>query len=119
MCDDSYEQDPELFSFDYKNDLHLMARERERVFSMSKFSTMANEEDEDSNTQMTRAEVFNRIYAANDIPSARGMGTIEDDSVDEEYVEPERTSYPTNQGIVNFGQVPRPNRFANDMQFDD
>ena len=62
---------------------------------MSKFSTMANEEDED-NTQMTRAEVFNRIYAANDIPSARGMGTLEDDSGEEEYVEPERTSYPTN-----------------------
>lgn len=33
----NYEQDPELFNFDYKDDLLIMARERERVFSLSKF----------------------------------------------------------------------------------
>ncbi len=85
-------------------DLNQMARERERVFSLSKFSTMANEEDieENETKQFSRKEIFNRIYAANDIPSARskgdaggyGIGTVSSD--DEEYRDQERTSYPTN-----------------------
>lgn len=33
----NYEQDPELFNFDYKQDLTDMARLRERVFSLNKF----------------------------------------------------------------------------------
>lgn len=39
----NYEQDSELFNFDYKEDLTHMARERERVFSLSKFSTQASD----------------------------------------------------------------------------
>ena len=34
----SYEQDTELFNFDYKDDLLMMARERERVFALQRFS---------------------------------------------------------------------------------
>ena len=79
-----------------------MARERERVFSLSKFSTMANETDvEEGPTQggLTKQEIFNRIYAANDIPRGREdyvTGAHNQDSDGDEYVEPERTSYPTN-----------------------
>lgn len=55
MC--SYECDPELFNFDYKEDLMLMARDRERVFSLSRFTTMADEDEEkDANA------AYSRIY---------------------------------------------------------
>ena len=45
----SYEQDTELFNFDYKDDLLMMARERERIFALQKFSTQ--EEAENAETQ--------------------------------------------------------------------
>mmetsp|Transcript_15167 Transcript_15167/g.20587 ORF Transcript_15167/g.20587 Transcript_15167/m.20587 type:complete len:201 (-) Transcript_15167:139-741(-) len=92
----NYEQDPDLFNFDYKEDLMLMARERERVFSLSRFTTMADEEQEE-----TAANVFSRIYG----PSGGGpsptqnkpFGGLELNEINLEddtgYVDP-RTSYP-------------------------
>ena len=44
----SYEQDPELFNFDYKDDLLFMARERERIFSLSRFATQAETEADEA-----------------------------------------------------------------------
>ena len=55
----SYEQDPELFNFDYKEDLIVMARERERVFSLSKFSTLDTQDQEETHTNL-----YSRIYGA-------------------------------------------------------
>ena len=33
----SYENDPDLFMFDYRDDLETRAKERERVFTLNKF----------------------------------------------------------------------------------
>lgn len=57
LCMGSYEQDPELFNFDYKDDLMSMAKDRDRVFSLSRFTTMADEDQEDNT-----ANVYGRIY---------------------------------------------------------
>lgn len=89
----SYENDPELFNFDYKEDLMIMARERQRVFSLSKFSTQASLDDpeEDTKDRVTYSNVFSRIYGEQAVGKA---GATADDSSDIEYIEPERTSYP-------------------------
>ena len=81
----------------------MMARERERVFSLSKFSTLA--ETENGDQEETHTNIFSRIYGANEA----GYGTdkkntqVADDSSDAEYVEPARTSYPENGVLNKFG----------------
>ena len=44
----SYEEDPDLFMFDYREDLFTRAVERERVFTLNKF---VEPEDQDAATQ--------------------------------------------------------------------
>ena len=66
----SYEQDPELFNFDYKEDLTTMAKERERIFSLSRFTTMADEQEEDTNN------IYGLVYGHNDLDNAGGFGGI-------------------------------------------
>ena len=113
----SYEQDTELFNFDYKEDLLTMARERDRVFSLSKFQTQAEHEQEslEAAKEKERKNAFyNRIYGAGE----DNKKTYVEDSSEAEYLEPERTSYPVNEGITNnFGKFAKLNN-ADDMEFD-
>ena len=101
-----------MFNFDYKDDLLMMARERERVFSLSRFATQADTENGTNDQVETQANIFSRIYGANEADGgygARNKNTMVEDSSDAEYAEPARTSYPENAGILNqFGS--RPNR---------
>lgn len=101
-----------MFNFDYKDDLLMMARERERVFSLSKFATQAETEQGTTDQEETQANLFSRIYGANENDGGYGRNnknTMLDDSSDAEYVEPPRTSYPEGTGIMDkFGA--RPNR---------
>lgn len=93
----SYENDPELFNFDYKEDLMIMARERQRVFSLSKFSTQASLDDpeDEAKDRVTYSNVFSRIYGEQNVaPGGMKGGATADDSSDMEFIEPERTSYP-------------------------
>lgn len=75
----SYEQDPELFNFDYKDDLLVMARERERVFSLSKFHSQ-----QETDVDETKASNYSNIYA---MPASNHFGKdvpTGDDSDDSE-----------------------------------
>ena len=92
----------------------FMARERERVFSMSKFSThVATEQDE----QM-RANPYGRIYGdygaeskhVNAFVEAAGGMYNDSDSEEDQYIEPPRESYPEDRGIVAFAEVARESR---------
>ena len=70
-----------------------MAKERERVFSLSRFSTMADDEQQ----QESAVNVFSRIYGAPGFgDSAKQPFGGDDDQEDTGYVEPARTSYPEN-----------------------
>ena len=81
----------------------VMARQRERVFSLSRFTTMA-EEDAQEETQAA----YSRIYGASPGLDKPNFGSVDLGEInledDTEYVEP-RTSYPTQVGIVGFNQV--------------
>ena len=81
-----------------------MAKERDRIFSLSRFTTMADEgEAEDSNN------IHSLVYGYNDDrDNAGGFGGVGADEInledDTNYVEP-RTSYPANAGITGFDKV--------------
>lgn len=81
-----------------------MAKERERVFSFSRFTTMAEDEQEESNTN-----VYGRIYGASGFGGnpKQPFGNMDDDDEGTGYVEPPRTSYPETPGIQAFHQVAR------------
>ena len=88
-----------------------MARERERVFSLSKFSTQTDtdEIDEKAKESAKFSNIFSRIYGETTVQtnaSGKRITAKTDDSGDE-YIEPERTSYPQQVGIVGFNQVSR------------
>jgi len=99
----------------------LMARERERVFSLSKFSTQASMDETEPNEggSGTFSNIFSRIYGdANVDPKANGKRRTADDDSEVDYVEPERTSYPQQAGIVGFGQVPRAKKGDMDLEME-
>ena len=120
----SYENDPDLFNFDYKEDLMILARERQRVFSLSKFSSQStlDDPDEENKDKVTYSNVFSRIYGEASVsPRRTGKnGATAVDSSDAEYVEPERTSYPVQAGVANnFKDFARPpKRMTGDMDFE-
>ena len=108
-----------MFNFDYKDDLMVMARERERVFSLSRFTTMAEEEAQEESS----ANVFSRIYGPGGGADKKPFGGVELNEInledDTEYIDP-RTSYPEQAGIVGFDKVQRPvmvNADKYDMDF--
>ena len=47
-----------------------MAKERERIFSLSRFTTMADEQEEDTNN------IYGLVYGHNDQDNAGGFGGI-------------------------------------------
>lgn len=87
----------------------LMARERERVFSLSKFSTQAGEDDEEE----TSANIFSRIYGYGGNSGGRAFGSNvdldDDDNEDTAYAaKPERTNYDDYTGnATKFNQFNR------------
>ena len=107
----------------------MMARERERVFALQRFSIQeqdeingANNADQQKDNQ--NLNIFSHIYGNNyggANNAADKKTTIMDDSDDAEYVEPARTSYPEDQGILNnFAARNKPSRVPDgddDMEF--
>ena len=102
-----------------------MARQRERVFSMSQFQTQAELDIEMEKKPHDYTNIFSQafgnIYGDNN--ATRGKG--DDDDVEHAYVEPARSNYPEDVGIVgSFGQVKREQKIDKDdpdeikMEFD-
>ena len=121
----SYEEDPDLFMFDYREDLFTRAVERERVFTLNKF---VEPEDQDAATQEKKhqqkiakkllKETDKDFFDADNVgetdfkpngTGASGKGGVasDDQSSDDDYIpKPERTSYPEMDGIKNkFGAM--------------
>lgn len=99
-----------------------MARERERIFSLSRFATQAETEADEAYKE-AKKQAYTRIYGGEDnIPvgkelSPRVVQAMMDD--DAEYQEPARSFYPEDVGIVHsFGEVPRKQEKTQD-NFDD
>lgn len=102
----------------------MMARERERVFALQKFSYQEEAElgtnaDQQQDNQHTN--IYSQFYGANYgavAAAAATKNTMLDDSSDAEYVEPARTSYPEDQGILNsFAAKNKPKADQDDMEF--
>ena len=85
----------------------MMARERERVFALQRFSQQEEAEQGTKTEQQQDNQnnnVYSQFYGANYgaiAAAADNKNTMLDDSSDAEYVEPARTSYPEDQGILN------------------
>ena len=99
----------------------MMARERERVFGLQKFSIQHDTEMGTAGDQQeTQANIFSRIYGANEADYGRDKkNTMLEDSSDAGYVEPARTSYPEDTGILpKFGNKPKPSRNPDDIEME-
>ena len=115
----SYENDPDLFMFDYRDDLETRAKERERVFTLNKFVEADEIEDQKTLMSFENKKRANKLLKEMDDISDAEMGdTIKnstmrsgvsgdkDDGEDsEESVEkkPERTQYPEVGVAKKFG----------------
>ena len=102
----SYENDPDLFNFDYKNDLHDHARLRERVFTLNQFAPKLDEEgnllnqSKDNGAYASNATTgTNKAYDSGASPAkpfnSSGFG-------EEEISKPEKTSYPEDDVLGRF-----------------
>ena len=93
-----------MFNFDYKEDLLVMARERERVFSLSKFQTQVETEEQ----QETNANLFGLVYGGEGTRAS--VADFGDEDSEDQYAHPERAEYPEEAIANNFGDVARGTR---------
>ena len=104
----SYENDPDLFNFDYKTDLINHARLRERVFTLNQFAPMLDEEGNLLSERKPTTNVYanassgtGKSYDSGPAPLPSSTGNSGFNSTpkmaEEEYAKPEKTSYPENE----------------------
>ena len=81
-----------------------MARERERVFSLSKFQTQVETEEQ----QETNANLFGLVYGGEGTRAS--VADFGDEDSEDQYAHPERADYPEEAIANNFGDVARGTR---------
>ena len=84
-----------------------MARERERVFSLSKFQTQVETEEQ----QETNANLLGLIYGAEATRgSVAAFGDDDMEDSEDQFIHPARNDYPEMDVQQNFGAIPRASR---------